>query len=202
MRQFVVLAHEVPTTPGLPLDDLPGSGGRVDVVCRAINSALFLSHDLRGDVRVHVVVDDTYTIRFDGATLSGLHPDERSIAAKIDEALGVATAAIGHQPAEAAPGVTIYRMDTAATLEHLAESGSVVVLDPDGTPLAEWTPPPDPVFVISDHQPFTPADRATLDGIPTTQVSVGPRALHGHHVISIAHNYLDTEGYTRYTEGG
>nr|AAB88387.1 hypothetical protein [Methanococcus maripaludis] len=29
--------------------DLPGSSGRLDLLCRCVNSAFFLSHDMRRD---------------------------------------------------------------------------------------------------------------------------------------------------------
>lgn len=198
MRQFVVISHDVSPTADISLADLPGAG-RLDVLCRALNSALFLSHDIRDDVRVHLIVADTYTLRFDGATLRGLHPDERSIAARIDAALDVAEDAIGHQPVEASPGVSVYRMDTAATLSMLADTQPVYWLTATGTPLPDVSIPSDAAFVLSDHRDFTAADTAVLEDTATERLTVGPRSVHGHHAITIVNNFLDTAGYTEYS---
>lgn len=197
MRQFVLLGHEAPTEPGISLDDLPGAG-RLDVLCRAVNSALVLSHDLRSDVEIALVIDDTYTISFAGSSLRNLHPDERTIASRIDGALAVAEEAIGHQPVEASPGVFVYRMDTAATLTTIAEDRPVYWLTAAGRPLPDVTVPSEAAFVLSDHRDFTDTDRQLLEETAEQQVSVGPRAVHGNHAITIVHNYLDTAGYTQY----
>ncbi|MFB6232903.1 MAG: tRNA (pseudouridine(54)-N(1))-methyltransferase TrmY, partial [Haloarculaceae archaeon] len=60
MRQFIVLGHEAPTTADWSLEDLSGAG-RLDVLCRCVGAAVFLSHGIRENVRVHLVLDDAYT---------------------------------------------------------------------------------------------------------------------------------------------
>ena len=85
MRQFIVLAHELSADAEINLDDLPGAG-RLDLLSRCVTSALLCSHDIRENVRVHLVVDG-YLVSFDGETIRGLSPDERSTAARIRRAL-------------------------------------------------------------------------------------------------------------------
>jgi hypothetical protein len=51
------------------------------VLCRCDASALCLSHDLRRDVRVHLVLGDEFTVTVDGSEVRNLRPDERSTAA-------------------------------------------------------------------------------------------------------------------------
>ncbi|MCH1588203.1 MAG: hypothetical protein L7S02_03300, partial [Flavobacteriales bacterium] len=61
----------------LPLNDLSGGAGRVDVLIRALMSALLTSHGLRKDTEVvlHMMggPGPARRIKFDGATLRGLH---------------------------------------------------------------------------------------------------------------------------------
>lgn len=197
MRQFVVVGHEAPTEPSFSLDNL-GGAGRLDLLCRCLNSALFVSHGIREDVRVHLVLSDTYTLSVDGETVRQVHPDERSIAARVREALEAAELAIGHQPAEPAPGIALYRMGLAATLERLATSGTLVTLDPAGTPVVAASLPEAPIFVLSDHQPFAEDERALLADWDAQAVSLGPRAIHADDAIAIAHNALDTDGFQQY----
>jgi tRNA (pseudouridine54-N1)-methyltransferase len=198
MRQFLVTGHDAPTDDSFSLDDIAGGAGRLDVLCRCVNSAFFLSHDIREDVRVHLVLSDEYTVRFEGSDLRRLNPDERSTAALIRGSLEQREEAIGHQPVESSPGVSLYRMGFEATLDATARNATVVQLHEDGEPLVDAEPPTDPLFVLSDHHDFAPAERELLADAADRRVRVGPERLHADHTITVAHNYLDTDGYTQY----
>ena len=198
MRQFLVVGHDAPTEPDFSLDDIAGGAGRLDVLCRCVNAAFFLSHDLREDVQVHLVLSDEYTVSFDGAALRRLNPDERSTAALIRGALEEKQEAIGHQPVETSPGVSLYRMGFEATFDRVARDATVVQLHEDGEPLVDAEPPEDPLFVLSDHHDFADAEAELLDEKADRRVRVGPKRLHADHTITVAHNYLDTDGYERY----
>ena len=198
MRQFVVIGHEVPTTPEFSLKDLPGAAGRLDVLCRCVNAALFLSHGIREDVRLRLVLGDAFTLRIEGSEVRGLHPDERSTAARIRSALEHSDEAIGHQAVETSPGIYLSRMGVEATLRDAATEGTLVQLHEEGISLVKRETPDDPVFVLSDHRDFTPEEQALLDELDTRRVSVGPRALHADHAITVMQNHLDTDGYERY----
>ena len=198
MRQFLVVGHDAPTAPEFSLDDLAGGAGRLDVLCRCVTSAFFLSHSIREAVRVHLVLGDEYTVRFDGRTIKRLNPDERSTAALIRAALADREAAIGRMPAESSPGVSIRRMGFEATLEDLAADATVVELHEDGTPAVDAEPPSDPVFVLSDHRDFTDREASLLEDVADERLRLGPKVLHADHAITVAHNHLDTDGYTTY----
>ena len=198
MRQFLIVGHDAPTTPEFSLDDLAGGAGRLDVLCRCITSAFFLSHSIRESVRVHAVLGDEFTVRFDGRTLRRLNPDERSTAALLRTALEHRADAIGHVPAESSPGVTIRRMGFAATLEDLATDATVVALHEDGDPAVAVDPPSDPLFVLSDHRDFTDRESSLLAAAADERLRLGPEVLHADHAVTVAHNYLDTDGYTAY----
>ena len=198
MRQFVVVGHDAPTTPdSISLSDLPGAG-RLDLLCRCVGAGVFLSHGIRDDVRVHLVHDDTFTITFDSASLRHLHPDERNVAARIRDALDARDEAIGHMPADVSPGVECRRMGVEATLDRLDREGTLVTLHEDGDPLVEAEPPTDPIFVLSDHNDFTETEADILADRSDRRVRVGPELLHADHTITVAHNWLDTDGYASY----
>ena len=127
MRRFIVLGHGVATTPGFSLDDLPGAG-RLDVLCRCVSAGLLLSHGIREGTRVDLVLDDAFTVRFDGATVRHLHPDERNVAARIQGALEQRDGAVGRVPVETSPGVRLVRAGVEATLADAAEAGSLIRL--------------------------------------------------------------------------
>ena len=197
MRQFVVVGHEAPTTPEFSLDDLPGAG-RLDVLCRCVNSAFFLSHDLREDVRVRLVLGDEYVVRFEGSELRRLNPDERSTAALVRGALEAREEAVGAMAANPSPGVYLRTGDFESALERVAGEATLVELHEDGAPVVDVDPPTDPAFVLSDHRDFADGEADLLAARADERLSVGPEPLHADHAITVAHNYLDTDGFTAY----
>lgn len=196
LRQFVVIGHNGPTRPDFSLDDIAGGAGRLDVLCRCVNAAFFLSHSIRTDVRCRLVLSDTFTLRFEGGELRRLNPDERSTAALVRNALEQRENAIGHMECETSPGVYLSRKDCETTLTDAASEGTVITLHEDGEPIVGIDPPTDPVFVLSDHNDFTDTEREMLDDIATKRVRLGPNQLHADHAITIAHNHLDRDGLT------
>ncbi|WP_293027124.1 tRNA (pseudouridine(54)-N(1))-methyltransferase TrmY [Natronococcus sp.] len=197
MRQFVLIGHEIPTDPTFSLDDLAGGAGRLDALCRSITSAFVTSHGIREDVRVHLVAGDEFTITFDGSELRRLNPDERSTAALVRKALEHREEAIGAMPAEPSPGVELYRRGFEATLETVADEGTVVQLHEDGEPITDAGTLEDPVFVLSDHQDFTPEEVELLESAADRRLRLGPELLHADQAITVAHHFLDTDGYER-----
>ena len=197
MREFVVVGHDAPTTPEFSLDDLPGAG-RLDVLCRCVTSALLLSHDIREAVRVHLVLGGAYVVRFEGSELRHLRPDERSAASLVRGALEAREEAIGAMEATPSPGVYVGSGGLERAVDEAGERDELLVLHEDGDPVVDVDPPIDAAFVLSDHRDFTDEEMATLQDAGARQVSVDPRALHADHAVTVAHNYLDTEGFRQH----
>jgi tRNA (pseudouridine54-N1)-methyltransferase len=169
------------------------------VLCRCVTSALLRSHGVREDARVHLVLGDAFTVRFDGASVRRLNPDERSTAARVRTALEHRDEAVGHVPADVSPGVELYRMGLADTLDAAArEADAVLCLHEDGRPVVDVEPPTDPLFVLSDHRNFGDDEADLLTDVADERVSLGPEALHADGAITVAHNWLDTAGYRDY----
>ncbi|MGY8692227.1 MAG: tRNA (pseudouridine(54)-N(1))-methyltransferase TrmY, partial [Candidatus Poseidoniales archaeon] len=80
-RKFAIIGHKAPSSGNLSLNDLTGLSGRMDVLVRAINSALFISHGIRKNSQIilHLMGGNERPRRvmFDGATLTGVRSDER-----------------------------------------------------------------------------------------------------------------------------
>ena len=196
MRQFIILGHDAPVDAEFSLDDIAGGAGRLDVLCRCVNSAFFLSHAIREDVRAHLVLGDEFTVTFEGSDLRRLNPDERSTAALVRNALDEREEAIGHMPVETSPGVSLTRRGFEPLLESV--DGTVVQLHEDGDPVVGVEPPEDPIFVLSDHHDIGDEEAALLDAAADRRVRLGPKRLHADHAITVAHNYLDTDGFETY----
>lgn len=198
MRQFIVLGHTATTDPDFALDDLAGGAGRLDVLCRCVNSAFFLSHAIREAVRVFLVLSDSVTVRLEGSELRYMNPDERNIASLLRQALETSEEAIGQSEVESTPGIYVSNRGFESVLKAAGREGTIVQLHEDGDPLADIGPPEHPIFVLSDHQDFTETEATLLESEADHRISVGPKPLHADHAISVVHNFIDTQGYTEY----
>ena len=185
MKRFAVVGHRAATSGTFSLNDLPGSAGRMDILCRCINSSFFLSHDLRRDVECYLILygepDPPKTVLFSGSTLRYLSPDERSSAALIKKALSIPC---GDEFRESTPGVSVRRGGLARLLSEIP----FAVLDEAGEDIRSASVLPD-AYLLSDHQNFTGEEEEMLEGLE--RYSVGPLSLHADHTITVLLNEMD-----------
>jgi tRNA (pseudouridine54-N1)-methyltransferase len=193
MRRFATVSHTGKSDGTWHLNDLSAGAGRVDVLCRNIQSAFFLSHGLREDVEFYAVFAESAlrqkTVRLQGNAIQMLHPDERSTAARLQQALQAAWSVPDWKDVQR--GLAVARFGLEGLLDDLKGKCTPVLLDPQGTPIEAWEPPKDPLFLLSDHQSFSKAEYAALDGKGVQRVSLGPHWYHGNHAISIVQWFLD-----------
>ena len=181
----------------LPLNDLSGGAGRVDVLIRALMSALLTSHGLRKDTEVvlHMMggPGPARRIKFDGTTLRGLHAEERSIAGTLAKVLNIPLPPIGRwQP------VTAGIEHSGGVLKHtLKEWKDTVAVGLDANAPRLWTdkavlPQTSKAnnlnigLVLSDDQPLSDEEKNGL-----LLRSLGDTWLQGHMAVGIVHFVLD-----------
>jgi len=189
MTSFAVIGHLARTDGAFTLNDLPGSGGRMDILCRCVNASLFLSHDLRRDADCYVVLcgrpTPPKTIRFSGNEIRSLSPDERSAGALIKKALEIP---VGSKFRDAAPGISVRK----GGLAQLLTEYTFGVLDEKGIDIRKAEVFPD-VFLLSDHLNFTDDEELQVKQCP--RYSVGPVCIHADQTITIVQNELDRRRY-------
>ncbi len=189
MRRFIVVGHRAVTTPKFSLDDLAGAAGRMDLLLNAANAALLVSHDLRRDVEVTLVLlgppDPPRAIRLVGSHLEMWGPDIRSNAALIRRALEHGSRLEG----ETSSGIFAGRCSLREVLDVIPDS--IVELREDGADIRTVPLSRDVAFVLSDSVDLTSEERAIVAAKKPIVCSVGPRSLHTDHVIAIVHNELD-----------
>lgn len=192
MKQFIIIGHKAATAP-FSLNDIPGAAGRMDILCRCVNAALFLSHDLRRDVRVYLVLkgepDPPKLIRFDGAKVRYLSPDERSAASLIKKALEKNAQEFW---TESMPGVSIRRGDFGELLREL--NRRIIYLREDGEDVRGKLFE-EPLFVLGDHLGLTDEEEKIIEGYEHEIINVGPLSLHADHCIVLLHNEMDRKEY-------
>ena len=193
-RRFAIIGHKAPNSGKLNLNDLAGGSGRMDVLVRAVNSALFVSHGIRNDTEIilHLLggPGPDRRILFKGETLSGVRPDERSIAGQINAILKQPVPPIGVFK-EITQGI----FDTGGGLEETIsewtkDEVSINVLDANGGDLPTTTETHDMGFILSDHMPLNDSEiDLTKD---YAKVSLGKDWLQGHACITIIQHQIDS----------
>jgi tRNA (pseudouridine54-N1)-methyltransferase len=187
MRQFVLYAGKAATSPEFSLDDLPGSGGRMDLVARCVGNALWLSHALRRDTCIHIVAcggpHPPVVITFDGERLRGVSPDERNIAAWIKKAMA---------GSRRNPGIRVRSIGFQQLIEELAGDGTFFyVLHEEGDELGTRALSEDAAFVLGDHFGLPPIEEAFVERFASEKISLGPTSYLASHCITILHYELD-----------
>jgi tRNA (pseudouridine54-N1)-methyltransferase len=190
MKSFVIIGHKAATAP-FSLNDLPGAAGRMDILCRCVNAALFLSHNLRRDVRMYLVLKggiQPKLILFDGSSVRYLSPDERSAASLIKKALEKNAQDFW---TESTPGVSIRKGDFGDLLEEL--NRKIIYLRENGDDVRgkKFEPYDELLFVLGDHEGLTGEEEKIIGGYEHEIVSVGTLSLHADHCIVLLHNEMD-----------
>ncbi len=196
MKSFMIIGHKAVTAP-FSLNDLPGAAGRMDILCRCVNAALFLSHDIRRDVCVYLVLKggtEPKLIRFDGSEVRYLSPDERSSASLIRKALEKNAQDFW---TESTPGVSIRNGDFADLLVELKTpylntgiDKKIIYLREDGMDI-RGKKFDEPLFVLGDHEGLNEEEEKIIMENEHEIVSVSPLSLHADHCIVLLHNEMD-----------
>jgi len=199
MRIFVVVGHKATTQPSFSLEDIPGTSGRLDILCRSVTAAFVLSHGIRKDVLVYLVLlggETPKTIRLVGETLRHLNPDERTTAALLKKALAVEATP---EWAMSTSGIFVRTGDLAELLEDLNQRiVRLVYLREDGRDFRCLKDEPlerETAFVLGDHTGMTGDEESLLISAGAEVVALGPTSLHADHCIVVTNWLLDTNAF-------
>ncbi len=165
------------------LNGLPNAG-RMDEAARIVNTAIWLSHDIRRDVVLYLTFygppKPPRTVKFVSSELKKTSPDERSVAAVIKKALAIESAEDWER---AHWGV--YVRDVGAELAEEIDL-PIVVLDERGEQAREL--PEDACYVIGGPHGF-PADfRVPSDA---RRISIGDKIYTASFTVAAVNFLLD-----------
>ncbi len=190
-RGFLVIGNLARTSP-FRLNDIPGAG-RMDILCRCVAQALFISHGIRKNVEVYLHLlgppDPPKTIRIVGSEVRRMAPDERNVAGHIRKALGVK---VGGNWKKVHSGVYISKKDLKELLDELSQTYNIYYLKEDGTDIREILDDiENPLFVLGDHIGVSTEHERILSAYICDTIKVSPLSLQADQCIVIVHYELD-----------
>lgn len=187
----MVYCRKARTDAAFRVDDLPGSGGRMDVAARCVQTALWLSNDIRRDTKIYIVLNGPprppVTICFDGATLRNVSPDERSIALWIKKYLQHDAT---KEWAEINPGISVSKSSFQDVVTAISKDHKLFVLHENGADAAPATRD-NVAFILGDHIGLPENDEKYCMRFGAEKMSVGPKSYLASHCMIIANNALD-----------
>lgn len=191
LRRYVVLGHRAITSADFKLDDLCGSTGRLDILLRCVNSAFFLSHGIRRDVEITLMLlgepNPPKTVRISGTEVKYLNPDERSTAALIRNAL----LQKGEGERKCSPGIYVSERSYQEVLSNISKESKIHYLKEDGMDIRTAAFSDDSTFVLGDDQDLTQLEEEVLMAYEPKKLSLGPISYHADHCITLVNNELD-----------
>jgi tRNA (pseudouridine54-N1)-methyltransferase len=189
-RSFVIVGTKATASPDFSLVDLAGTSGRLDVLLRCVRSALLVSHGLRRDTTVYLVLLGgagsgelaPRVLRVIGADVKFLRPDERALATLAQKVLAEAPRDAAQRAfVDVRPGVAVARGGVEAAIVDVRAradaSGSAppraLLLDEGGADVRGETLDAANVAVfLGDHFGIDPASPTNPPGSSST--AAGP----------------------------
>lgn len=188
MREFVYFSKNARTSGNFNSEKLM-EAGRMDIVCHFIISTFFLSHDVRKDVKLHMI--------FNGPPDSPKHLEfvynEEMPLSKKDVA-GLLRRMLykykKDRKVEAFPGCFIEKKSFIKLLEGLeAEGKTLYILDRKGKDIRNTNISENAVFVLGDQEGIPKKEMKRFRDVE--RISLGPAMLFASHSVVILHNELD-----------
>ena len=207
-RRFVIIGQKATASPSFSLIDIAGTSGRLDILLRCLRSALLVSHGLRRDTIVYLVLLGgelaPRVLRVDGHHVRFVRPDERMLAILVQKAL--ARSAPDAEPGvfvEIRPGLAVARGGVEAVLADLGSPRATYVLEEDARDLRDGPLASEDVVVfVGDHHGFDEATRARLTAAGAVAIGVGPISVHADDAITIVCNEMDRRAAAARHEAG
>ena len=192
-RRIVVIGQLARGSADFSLNDLAGTSGRLDVLVRCVRAALLISHGLRRDTTVYLVLlgdpAAPKTLRFEGASARFIRPEERSLATLVQKMLAAGCEGPGFVTVR--PGIAVSHEGLSAVLAELGNATPYVLeegaADIRGAPVDL----DDAAFFFGDHRGFEGSIRDELAAIGAIPLGLGPVSVHAEDAVTLVVNELD-----------
>ncbi|MBS7250597.1 MAG: tRNA (pseudouridine(54)-N(1))-methyltransferase TrmY [Candidatus Freyarchaeota archaeon] len=194
-RIFILKASTARTDNKFTIKDLPGTSGRLDVVCRCILSSLLLSKGHRLDTIFYAVLEGPprppITVEVNGEKIEELPRDELKVALILKELLNpIKTPTI-------VSGFRLMNRDFQDLVEEKLRESKTYFLHRTGKNIKEILSvfqnfkTPQLTFILGDHIGLNQNEIEYLEGMGIKPISLGPKEYLGSHCISLIQEKLD-----------
>jgi tRNA (pseudouridine54-N1)-methyltransferase len=189
MREFIYYSKSAVTAGNLIGEELM-KAGRMDIVCNVIISAFFTSHEMREDIKLHLI--------FDGPPKAPRHlvfESNKEMPISKKDVAGLIKRMLYKSPdkeglIEVFPGCLIEKKSFEKVVSELDGSGKdVLLLDEKGEDIRNLKLKGNEVFIIGDQDGFPKEKKRFLDKID--KIHVGPRVYFASQVFTLIHNEID-----------
>lgn len=190
MREFIYYSTKGRTSGNF--DDLM-QAGRLDIVCHTIIAAFFLSHNIRRDVKLHVILngqpDPPKHIEF--VYDENLPISKKDVAGLLKRILYKYKKGVKSNPF---PGCYIEKKSFMKVIDDL-QGRNIYLLDKKGEDIDKIDLKEDPVFIIGDEEGIPKNEKKSLlKTKKITPINIGPQMYFASHVAVILNNQLDRKG--------
>ncbi len=190
MRHFVYFSRNAQTSGNF--DDLM-KAGRMDIAIHTIIASFFLSHNVRDDVKVHLVFygmpDPPKHIEIQ--PVEGLDISKKDVSKVIKKILYKYKEG---KKTEVLPGCFVEKKSLLKVIEELSIEGSeIFVLDKKGEDIREYEIEDNCTFILGDQDGIPKKELKRIKKIANA-VSVGPKMYFASHVVAVVNNELDRKG--------
>lgn len=164
--------------------------GRLDIVAHSIIHALYLSNDIRKDVKFHVI-------------LNGPPDPPKHIEIFYEENIPISKKDVGNllkftlwkykkgRKVKAFPGIYIEKKSFEEVVDEMRKSKEIVYLDKNGESFREFDFSKDCLFVIGDHLGLPKEAKKYLRKINARKLSLGSKTYFSSQTIVILNFLID-----------
>lgn len=192
MKHFVYFSSKAATSgKALAGGDLM-KAGRMDIAIHSIISGLFLSHNFREDVKMHLV-------------FYGMPDPPKHIEIQVTPELEISKKDIGNlikkilykykkgEKTEVLPGCFIEKKSFLKVVEELSQDNEIFILDKKGKDIRDVNISKDCVFILGDHEGLPKKELRRLKQI-AEKITIGPKMYFASQTVAIVNNELDRRG--------
>lgn len=200
MRHFVYFSRHARTSGNFDVHNLM-KAGRMDIACQMIITAFFVSHQIRQDVKLHLIFNGPpdspkYIEMFPGKNLEGIENkidiSKKDVAGLIKKILYKYKKG---EKREVAPGYFIEKKSLISLVEELIEQEKIIyLLDKAGEDIRDIKKLDNCVFIIGDQDGIPKQELKKLKKLGVKKISVGKQMYFASQTLTIVQNELDRRG--------
>lgn len=196
MREFIYYSRTAPTAGNYIKDDLQASG-RIDIAIHSVIASFFLSHKIRGDVKLHMVFAgmpdpqkhlELKPVIHGKTGVDKIYLSKTNVSTILKKMLYKYREGKKH---EVFPGYWIEKKGFLEVVKEIkAEGKPLYILDADGEDIRTMKIEDNPVFILGDHKGLPGKEYKRLKEI-CIPVSIGKRTYFASQAIVIVNNEID-----------